>query len=29
MTYASICGLGQATANPVLSLYRHFPEEFN
>ena len=29
MADASICGLGQAAANPVLSLYRHFPEEFN
>ena len=28
MADASICGLGQAAANPVLSLYRHFPEEF-
>ena len=26
MAEASICGLGQAAANPVLSLYRHFPE---
>ena len=29
MADASICGLGQAAANPVLSLYRHFPEEFS
>ncbi len=28
MIDASICGLGQAAPNPVLSLMRHFPEEF-
>jgi formate dehydrogenase len=27
MRDASICGLGQAAPNPVLSLFRHFPEE--
>ena len=26
MADASICGLGQAAANPLLSLLRHFPE---
>jgi formate dehydrogenase len=26
MIDASICGLGQAAPNPVLSLFRHFPE---
>jgi formate dehydrogenase len=26
MADASICGLGQAAMNPVLSLFRHFPE---
>ncbi len=28
MSDASICGLGQAAMNPVLSLFRHFPEMF-
>ena len=28
MRDASICGLGQAAPNPLLSLLRHFPEEF-
>jgi formate dehydrogenase len=28
MSDASICGLGQAAMNPVLSLFRHFPEKF-
>lgn len=28
MMEASICGLGQAAPNPVLSLYRHFKGEF-
>jgi formate dehydrogenase len=28
MADASICGLGQAAMNPVLSLFRHFPELF-
>jgi NADH:ubiquinone oxidoreductase subunit F (NADH-binding)/NADH:ubiquinone oxidoreductase subunit E len=27
MTDASICGLGQAAANPLLSVLKHFPEE--
>jgi formate dehydrogenase len=27
MTDASICGLGQAAANPLFSLLRFFPEE--
>jgi formate dehydrogenase len=27
MADASICGLGQAAMNPVLSLFRHFPED--
>ena len=27
MTDASICGLGQAAANPLLSVFRHFPDE--
>jgi formate dehydrogenase len=27
MQDASICGLGQAAANPYLSLLRHFPED--
>ena len=27
MTDASICGLGQAAANPLLSVLRHFPDE--
>ncbi len=27
MTDASICGLGQAAANPLLSILRYFPEE--
>jgi formate dehydrogenase len=26
MRDASICGLGQAAPNPVLSLMRHFPD---
>ena len=29
MADASICGLGQAAANPLLSLLRHFPEELD
>ncbi|MBL8703149.1 MAG: NAD(P)H-dependent oxidoreductase subunit E [Alphaproteobacteria bacterium] len=29
MADASICGLGQAAMNPVLSLMRHFPEELS
>ena len=28
MADASICGLGQAAANPLLSVFRHFPEAF-
>ena len=28
MRDASICGLGQAAPNPVLSLIEHFPDEF-
>jgi formate dehydrogenase len=28
MQDASICGLGQAAPNPVLSLITHFPDEF-
>jgi formate dehydrogenase len=28
MRDASICGLGQAAPNPVLTLMRYFPEEF-
>ena len=28
MTDASICGLGQAAANPLKCLMRYFPEEF-
>jgi formate dehydrogenase len=28
MIDASICGLGQAAPNPLLSLLRHFPQEF-
>ena len=28
MADASICGLGQAAANPLMSLMRYFPEEF-
>ena len=28
MRDASICGLGQAAPNPLLTLMRHFPEEF-
>jgi formate dehydrogenase len=28
MADASICGLGQAAANPLMSLMRFFPEEF-
>jgi formate dehydrogenase len=27
MTDASICGLGQAAANPLFSLFRHFPDD--
>jgi formate dehydrogenase len=27
MADASICGLGQAAPNPVLSVMKHFPEE--
>ncbi|HEX2112980.1 MAG TPA: NADH-ubiquinone oxidoreductase-F iron-sulfur binding region domain-containing protein, partial [Alphaproteobacteria bacterium] len=27
MTDASICGLGQAAANPVKSVLKHFPED--
>ena len=27
MTDASICGLGQAAANPLLSVFRYFPDE--
>jgi formate dehydrogenase len=27
MAGASICGLGQAAPNPLLSILRHFPEE--
>ncbi len=27
MASASICGLGQAAANPLLTAFRHFPEE--
>ena len=27
MTDASICGLGQAAANPLLSVLKHFPED--
>ena len=27
MSDASICGLGQAAANPLLSVFRHFPED--
>ena len=27
MTDASICGLGQAAANPLLSIFRHFPDD--
>ena len=27
MSSASICGLGQAAGNPLLSLLRYFPEE--
>jgi formate dehydrogenase len=29
MQDASICGLGQAAPNPVLTLMRYFPEEFS
>jgi formate dehydrogenase beta subunit len=29
MRDASICGLGQAAPNPVLTLMRYFPEEFS
>jgi len=28
MTDASICGLGQAAANPLKCLMKYFPEEF-
>lgn len=28
MTDASICGLGQAAMNPVLSVMKHFPQDF-
>jgi formate dehydrogenase len=27
MADASICGLGQAAANPLLSVIKHFPED--
>jgi formate dehydrogenase len=27
MIDASICGLGQAAANPFLSVYKYFPQE--
>jgi NADH:ubiquinone oxidoreductase subunit F (NADH-binding) len=27
MMDASICGLGQAAPNPMLSVIKHFPEE--
>ncbi|MDH3379672.1 MAG: NADH-quinone oxidoreductase subunit F, partial [Gammaproteobacteria bacterium] len=27
MSDASICGLGQAAANPLLSVFRYFPED--
>ena len=27
MADASICGLGQAAANPVFSVLKHFPED--
>jgi formate dehydrogenase len=27
MTDASICGLGQAAGNPLLSVFKYFPEE--
>ena len=27
MGQASICGLGQAAPNPLLSVLKHFPEE--
>ena len=29
MAEASICGLGQAAGNPLLCLFRHFPEIFD
>jgi formate dehydrogenase len=29
MAEASICGLGQAAPNPLLSIMRYFPEEVN
>ena len=29
MTDASICGLGQAAANPLLSIFRHFPDDLS
>jgi NADH:ubiquinone oxidoreductase subunit F (NADH-binding) len=28
MALTSICGLGQAAMNPVLSVMRHWPEEW-
>ncbi|MEJ7636960.1 MAG: NADH-ubiquinone oxidoreductase-F iron-sulfur binding region domain-containing protein [Singulisphaera sp.] len=28
MRDASICGLGQAAPNPLLSILKYFPEEF-
>ena len=27
MTDASICGLGQAASNPLVSVMKHFPED--
>jgi len=27
MVYASICGLGQAAPNPILSVMKYFPDE--
>ena len=27
MTDASICGLGQAAANPLISIIKHFPDD--
>ena len=27
MADASICGLGQAASNPILSVMKHFPED--
>jgi formate dehydrogenase len=29
MTDASICGLGQAAANPLVSVMKHFPEDMD